>query len=89
MVAQGIGIGVVNPLTALDFLTDGLVLRQFAPALPFVTTLLRRPAETAPPLVAAFQAVLEQRRDQDLARVSGLLNRAADADDPRHPPPRR
>ena len=43
MVAAGIGIGLVNPMTAEPYLNRGLVLRMFEPALHFRTLLILPP----------------------------------------------
>ncbi|MFC5584674.1 LysR substrate-binding domain-containing protein [Nitratireductor kimnyeongensis] len=43
MVAQGLGVGLVNPLTAEPYLGRGLVLRPFEPALHFRTLLIMPP----------------------------------------------
>lgn len=43
MVAAGIGVGLVNPLTAEPFLGKGLVLRPFEPAVHFRTLLILPP----------------------------------------------
>ncbi|WP_432347123.1 LysR substrate-binding domain-containing protein [Shinella yambaruensis] len=43
MVAAGIGIGLVNPLTAEPYVDHGLVLRPFEPALHFRTLLITPP----------------------------------------------
>lgn len=43
MVAAGIGIGLVNPLTAEPYIDHGLVLRPFEPALHFRTLLITPP----------------------------------------------
>ncbi|MBY5529350.1 LysR substrate-binding domain-containing protein [Rhizobium leguminosarum] len=43
MVAAGIGVGLVNPLTAEPYLGQGLILRPFEPALHFRTLLIMPP----------------------------------------------
>lgn len=47
MVAAGIGVGLVNPLTAEPYLGHGLVLRPFEPALHFRTLLITPPSRLA------------------------------------------
>jgi DNA-binding transcriptional LysR family regulator len=47
MVAAGIGLGLVNPLTAEPYLGHGLVLRPFEPALHFRTLLITPPNRLA------------------------------------------
>lgn len=43
MVAAGIGVGLVNPLTAEPYLEKGLVLRPFEPAVHFRTLMIMPP----------------------------------------------
>jgi DNA-binding transcriptional LysR family regulator len=72
LAAEGVGIAVVNPLTALDFVPAGLVLRRLTHTLPFITTLVR-PAQTGKaPLADAFARTLATRRDTDLATAADL-----------------
>jgi DNA-binding transcriptional LysR family regulator len=47
MVAAGIGLGLVNPLTAEPYVGHGLVLRPFEPALHFRTLLIKPPNRLA------------------------------------------
>lgn len=47
MVAAGIGVGLVNPLTAEPYVDHGLVLRPFEPALHFRTLLITPPNRLA------------------------------------------
>ena len=71
-VGEGVGIAVINPLTALDFVSSGLVLRRLTHTLPFITALVR-PAQTGKaPLADAFATTLATRRDADLATAKGL-----------------
>eukprot|EP00873_Tetraselmis_striata_P003811 jgi/Tetstr1/424075/TSEL_014686.t1 len=72
LAAEGVGIAVINPLTALDFVPGGLVLRRLTHTLPFITTLVR-PAQTGKaPLADAFATTLATRRDADLATAADL-----------------
>ncbi|GAA4423199.1 LysR family transcriptional regulator [Acidovorax lacteus] len=68
MVQHGLGVGIVNPLTALACAGPGLVLRPLATSLPFCVTLLRpahRPHAPEADLLAqalhAEAAALRQR----------------------------
>lgn len=54
MVAAGIGVGLVNPLTAEPFLDRGLALRPFEPALHFRTLLLSPPHRPPSRIVEDF-----------------------------------
>ncbi|WP_374427024.1 LysR substrate-binding domain-containing protein [Paracoccus sp. (in: a-proteobacteria)] len=40
LVATGMGVAMVNPITALEYLDRGLVIRPFSHDLPFVTTIV-------------------------------------------------
>ncbi|MGG2142540.1 LysR family transcriptional regulator [Symbiopectobacterium sp. RP] len=47
MVRAGVGISIVNPLTALDYAASGVVVRPFSIAVPFTVSMIRplhRPA---------------------------------------------
>ncbi|MEN9868299.1 MAG: hypothetical protein RL748_3889 [Pseudomonadota bacterium] len=60
MVRQGLGLAIVNPLTALDEAGRGVVIRRFGVALPFIVSLilpLHRPGSA---LVASFVSLLQQ-----------------------------
>ncbi len=71
LVRQGIGLSIVNPLTALDFAGRGLAWRPFSVAVPFTVSLIRprhRPGSAAvETFIASLQeeitAVAEQLRE--------------------------
>lgn len=69
MVAQGVGIAVVNPLTAIDFLNANLVLRRFEHSMPFVTTLLQPENGARSKVLDAFLRLLMSQRDLDLEKA--------------------
>lgn len=54
MVAAGIGIGLVNPLTAEPYIGRGLTLRPFEPALHFRTLLITPPNRLPSRIIAEF-----------------------------------
>jgi DNA-binding transcriptional LysR family regulator len=58
MVAAGIGVGLVNPLTAEPYVGQGLVLRPFEPALHFRTLLITPPNRLASRNLDEFIRVL-------------------------------
>ena len=60
MVAAGVGIGLVDPLTATPYLDRGLVLRPFEPALHFRTLLILPPHRPPSQIVEDFIAELHQ-----------------------------
>lgn len=60
MVAAGIGIGLVNPLTAEPYVRHGLTLRPFEPALHFRTLLITPPNRIASRVLEGFVHELRQ-----------------------------
>ena len=60
MVRAGVGISVVNPLTALDYADNGIVIRRFSLSVPFTVSLIRPLHRPASALVDAFSAHLQQ-----------------------------
>ncbi|WP_200286812.1 LysR family transcriptional regulator [Pantoea ananatis] len=61
MVQAGVGISVVNPLTALDYADSGVVIRPFSVAVPFTVSLVRPQHRPASALVEAFVNHLQQQ----------------------------
>ncbi|MGY3311445.1 DNA-binding transcriptional LysR family regulator [Pantoea ananatis] len=61
MVQAGVGISVVNPLTALDYADSGVVMRPFSVAVPFTVSLVRPQHRPASALVEAFVNHLQQQ----------------------------
>lgn len=75
MVRAGVGISIVNPLTALDYATSGVVVRPFSVAVPFTVSLIRplhRPASALVDTVIAhltrYTAGIADQLDAVLAR---------------------
>ncbi len=60
MVRQGLGLALVNPLTALDEAGRGVVIRRVSVALPFVVSLILPQHRPASSLVAEFVLLLQQ-----------------------------
>ncbi|WP_099909771.1 LysR substrate-binding domain-containing protein, partial [Puniceibacterium antarcticum] len=58
LVASGLGVSVVNPVTALEYLHLGLTMRTFTHDLPFVTTLVSAKSRQQPKHVKIFEKVL-------------------------------
>lgn len=69
MVQAGVGISVVNPLTALDYADSGVVMRPFSVAVPFTVSLVRPQHRPASALVEAFVNHLQQQ----VARFPGQI----------------
>lgn len=68
LVKRGIGVSIVNPLTALSYLDRGVELRPFRPALKFIVSALRptnRPTVgTEGRLIAHLKAICEEKQAQ-------------------------
>lgn len=60
LVATGIGVGLVDPLTAEPFLGRGLVLRPFEPRLQFRTLIILPPNRPASRILQDFMAELDK-----------------------------
>ncbi|MER0125315.1 LysR family transcriptional regulator [Franconibacter daqui] len=73
MVRAGVGISVVNPLTALDYAASGVVVRRFSVAVPFTVSLIRPLHRPASALVEAFSAHLQQQMSRFTAPLEALL----------------
>jgi DNA-binding transcriptional LysR family regulator len=56
LVRQGLGLGIVNPLTALELAGEGLVVRPLSVSIPFHVALIRPSWRTEHPLRADFEA---------------------------------
>lgn len=75
MVRAGVGISIVNPLTALDYAASGVVVRPFSVAVPFTVSLIRplhRPASALVDTVIAhltrYTAGIAEQLDAVLTR---------------------
>lgn len=60
MVRQGLGVAIVNPLTAMDEAGGGLHLRRFSLSVPFHVSLVRPQHRPASMLADAFASVLHK-----------------------------
>lgn len=60
LVARGLGVAVVNPLTALDFAGAGLQWRPLLPSVPFRVVLLRPELRAPNPLAEPFARALHE-----------------------------
>ena len=74
LVQQGLGLAIVNPLTALAFARagSGLALRRFAPAVPFRVCALLPEFRPAQPLVQELLASLRELAAVLPARLAAL-----------------
>ncbi|MGK9175175.1 LysR family transcriptional regulator [Yokenella regensburgei] len=75
MVRAGVGIAVVNPLTALDYAASGVVVRRFSVDVPFTVSLIRPLHRPASALVEAFSRHLQA----SMPLITRPLERVLDA----------
>lgn len=73
MVRAGVGVSVVNPLTALDYASSGVVVRPFSIAVPFTVSLIRPLHRPASALVDAFSTHLQQAVSRIIAPLEAVL----------------
>ncbi|RLM19723.1 LysR family transcriptional regulator [Brenneria alni] len=73
MVRAGIGISIVNPLTALDYAASGVVVRPFSIDVPFIVSLIRPLHRPASALVDTFIDHLKQYAAGVPARLQRVL----------------
>jgi len=69
MVREGLGVAVVNPLTALAFAGNGLELRAFSVSIPFRVSLVRPEYRPSTPLADQFAQALRDEAGALLARL--------------------
>ena len=74
MVRAGVGIAVVNPLTALDYAGTGIVIRRFSVSVPFTVSLIRPRHRPASARVDAFSAHLQGGLSALTAKLGDVLN---------------
>ncbi len=74
MVRAGVGVAVVNPLTALDYAGSGIVIRRFSVSVPFTVSLIRPLHRPASALVDAFTEHLMEHARQVALRLPDLQN---------------
>ncbi|WP_449548585.1 LysR family transcriptional regulator [Lelliottia amnigena] len=72
MVRAGVGIAVVNPLTALDYADSGIVIRRFSISVPFTVSLIRPLHRPASALVEVFSIHLAEHSLQIAHRLPEL-----------------
>ena len=69
LVRQGLGLGIVNPLTALELTGEGLVVRPLSVSIPFHVALIRPGWRAEHPLRGVFEAALVEAADALQARL--------------------
>ena len=79
LVKKGVGVSIVNPLTALSYLSRGVELRPFRPAVKFTVSALRpnnRPAVgTESLLIGHLKTICDEKHAQ--LRAMGLIASSA------------
>ena len=74
MVRAGVGVSIVNPLTALDYASSGVVIRRFSIDVPFTVSLIRPRHRPSSALVETFSAHLQQHISLFNQRLQALLH---------------
>jgi len=75
MVRHGMGLAIVNPLTAHDLAGDGLVVRPLAVSIPFRVWQVRPLQRPSNPLIERFEAALVHAVQQVCARAPAAPRR--------------
>lgn len=77
MVAEGLGVSIVNPITLRDFAHRGLVVRRFEPAVVFRSFLLAAPHRPRSRLAEAFVATMRRVYAEEQAFIRDMMKPAA------------
>ncbi|EPN17191.1 DNA-binding transcriptional regulator LysR, partial [Pseudomonas syringae pv. actinidiae ICMP 18804] len=72
MVRERIGLAIVNPLTALDFVGQGLEIRPFTASIPFTVSLVKPLHRPASRLVGLFEDALREQASIVEARLAAI-----------------
>ncbi|GBU13527.1 transcriptional activator [Enterobacterales bacterium] len=78
MVCEGVGVSIVNPLTALDYVERGgkrMVIREFSLPVPFTVSLIRPLHRPASALVTTFIEHCHQQAERFAQRLEAALGR--------------
>ncbi|MGP2704126.1 LysR family transcriptional regulator, partial [Serratia marcescens] len=75
MVRAGVGVSIVNPLTALDYAGNGVHVRPFSIDVPFTVSLIRPLHRPSSALVTAFIDHLHQQAATFVARLAAAVRR--------------
>ncbi|SUQ56398.1 DNA-binding transcriptional regulator LysR [Raoultella terrigena] len=76
MVRAGVGISVVNPLTALDYAESGVAVRRFSIDVPFTVSMIRPLHRPGSALVDAFIHHLQHSLAQIQRPLDTVLKKA-------------
>ena len=75
MVKEGVGVSIVNPLTALDYANNGVHVRPFSIEVPFTVSLIRPLHRPSSALVTAFVQHLQQQAEKLTVRLASVIKR--------------
>ncbi|MNE66446.1 DNA-binding transcriptional regulator LysR [compost metagenome] len=75
MVKEGVGLSIVNPLTALDYANSGVHVRPFSVEVPFTVSLIRPLHRPSSALVTAFIQHMQQQAEALPARLAAVIKR--------------
>ena len=75
MVKAGLGVSIVNPLTALDYANNGVHLRSFSVEVPFTVSLIRPLHRPSSALVTEFMQHLRQQTEKLPSRLAAVIKR--------------
>lgn len=73
MVRAGLGVAVVNPLTALDYAGHGLAMRRFTVSIPFTVSVVRPEHRPSSQLAEHFVEALQQQAAELTSRLEAAL----------------
>ncbi len=73
LVRQGLGLGIVNPLTALEMAGPGLVVRPWSVSIPFHVALVRPSWRAENPMRADLAAALGEAAQALRERLGGAV----------------
>jgi DNA-binding transcriptional LysR family regulator len=76
LVREGLGLGVVNPLTAIDYIGERLLVRPLERAAEFTSVLVIPPGKPLSKSAQALIAVLREQLVVDLARSHELMRQS-------------
>ncbi len=72
MAREGVGVAIVNPLTALDFAGQGLQIRRFTVSLPFTVNVVKPLHRPLSQLVDVFEEALQRQAARIAEQISRL-----------------
>ncbi|AID92066.1 MULTISPECIES: LysR family transcriptional regulator [Klebsiella] len=76
MVRAGLGISVVNPLTALDYAHSGIAIRPFSLSVPFTVSLIHPQHRPTSALVEVFSRHLISEIPHIVSSFNNLINKS-------------